>query len=129
VGTGLLYLVAPGLSAPSLHGAVLMGIAGIAWGIHSLRGKGVHEPITATTGNFIGVVPMTLVVGLFFLQDLNLNTTGVMLAMVSGALTSGVGYVIWYAALPGLTPTQAASVQLSVPAIAGLGVSFWCLSR
>lgn len=118
---GLLYLVAPGLSAPSLHGAVLMGIAGIAWGIYSLRGKRVHEPITATTGNFMGAVPMALIVWLFFLQDLNLNATGVMLATVSGALTSGVGYVIWYTALPGLTPTKAASVQLSVPAIAGLG--------
>jgi drug/metabolite transporter (DMT)-like permease len=118
---GLVYLISPGLSAPSPHGAGLMGIAGIAWGIYSLRGKGAHEPMTATTGNFVGAVPMALIVGLFFLQDLNLNATGVMLATVSGALTSGVGYVIWYTALPGLTPTKAASVQLSVPAIAGLG--------
>ncbi len=119
--TGLVYLVFPGLRAPSPYGAALMGSAGIAWGIYSLRGKRVDDPITATTGNFMGAVPMALVVGAFFLQDLTMNATGVMLAMLSGAVTSGVGYVIWYAALPGLTPTKAANVQLSVPAIAASG--------
>jgi drug/metabolite transporter (DMT)-like permease len=118
---GLVYLVFPGLKAPSPYGAALMGIAGIAWGIYSLRGKGVEDPITATTGNFIGAVPMALIVGVFFLQDLSMNAAGVMLAMLSGAATSGVGYVIWYTALPGLTPTKAANVQLSVPAIAAIG--------
>ncbi len=118
---GLVYLLFPGLRAPSPYGAALMGIAGIAWGIYSLRGKGVNDPITATTGNFIGAVPMALIVGVFFLQDLSMNVVGIMLAMSSGALTSGVGYVIWYAALPGLTPTKSANVQLSVPAIAAIG--------
>jgi drug/metabolite transporter (DMT)-like permease len=118
---GLIYLVFPGLRAPSPHGAALMGIAGIAWGIYSLRGKRIVDPITATTGNFIGAVPMALIVGLFFLHDLSMSAAGAMLAMLSGAVTSGVGYVIWYTALPGLTPTKAANVQLSVPAIAAIG--------
>ncbi len=118
---GLVYLVSPGLTAPPLHGAALMATAGVAWGVYSLRGKGDTDAVTATTGNFLGAVPMALLVGALFLPQLSVNPTGVLLATVSGAVTSGVGYVIWYAALPGLTPTQAANVQLSVPAIAALG--------
>lgn len=118
---GLVYLVFPGLRAPSPYGATLMAAAGIAWGTYSLRGKGVNDPLTATTGNFIGALPMAVIVGLFFLSDLRMTGSGALLAMVSGAATSGVGYVIWYTALPGLTSTKAANVQLSVPAIAAVG--------
>ena len=119
--TGLVYLVSPGLSAPSAAGSLLMGLAGISWGLYSLLGRGVQHPVAVTTGNFVRSVPFTLLVSAVAFRSLELSGSGVLLAMVSGALTSGLGYVIWYAALPGLSATRAATVQLSVPVLAAVG--------
>ena len=118
---GLVYLVSPGLSAPSPAGSVLMGLAGISWGLYSLAGRGVQDPIRVTTGNFVRAVPFTFLVSALAFRSVELSGRGVLLAVVSGALTSGLGYVIWYAALPGLSATRAATVQLSVPVLAAVG--------
>ncbi len=118
---GLVYLVSPGVTAPDPLGAMLMAIAGISWGFYSLLGRGVADPLAATAGNFIYSVPLALIVSALSLHDFSASTSGLALAVVSGALASGCGYVIWYAALPGLTAARAATVQLSVPAIAALG--------
>jgi drug/metabolite transporter (DMT)-like permease len=115
---GLVYLVLPGLAAPSLSGSLLMLIAGMAWGFYSIRGRETQNPLADTAGNFIYAVPMVLLVRLFPFWDIHLSTNGIILAALSGALASGLGYVIWYAALRGLTTTRAAIVQLSVPVIA-----------
>ena len=118
---GLVYLVLPGLSAPPLNGALLMAAAGIAWGGYTLRGKGSENPLLDTAGNFIRSVPMVLVVALVFLPNLEASWRGVALAMLSGAIASGVGYSVWYAALKYHTPTRAAVLQLAVPVIAAVG--------
>lgn len=118
---GLVYLVSPGLSAPDPLGAVLMAVAGLAWGIYSLLGRGASDPLTATTMNFIYCAPLVAVVSLFTLSSAHISTYGVALAIASGAIASGCGYVIWYAALRGLTAGRAATVQLSVPVIAAIG--------
>jgi drug/metabolite transporter (DMT)-like permease len=118
---GLVYLVSPGLSAPSTVGSLMMGIAGIAWGIYSLRGRFTTDPIVTTTDNFIRSVPMVLVVAVAFHRSIDLSARGVLLAFVSGALASGVGYVLWYKALRGLSATRAATVQLTAPVIAAIG--------
>lgn len=118
---GLVTLVLPGLAAPPLFSAVLMIAAGIAWGMYSLRGRGAGDPTAVTTGNFIRTIPFTLALSLLMVGHKNFDQTGVYLAIASGAITSGIGYAIWYRALPGLKATQAATVQLSVPVIAALG--------
>ena len=118
---GLVYLVLPGLSAPPLFGSGLMVIAGIAWGIYSLLGKSSNNPIENTTSNFVRSVPLAIGVSLVSLPNLNLSTRGVILAIASGAITSGLGYALWYTALKGLSATQAAIVQLVVPVLAALG--------
>ena len=119
--TGLVVLVFPGLSAPPLIGSILMLGAGVAWGIYSLRGKGERNPASATTGNFVRAVPFAAAVSIIFVPWAHVDFTGVTYAIISGAITSGLGYVIWYSALPGLTATSAASVQLSVPVLAATG--------
>jgi len=118
---GLVYLVSPGVTAPDAIGALLMAVAGIAWGFYSLLGRGVDDPLKATATSFIYSVPLVLIVSLFFWRDFMSSSSGLALAAASGALASGCGYVIWYAALPGLTATRAATVQLSVPVIAAFG--------
>ena len=115
---GLVYLVFPGLAAPSPFGSVLMMTAGIAWGFYTIRGRGSQNPLADTAGNFLYAVPMIMVIRLATWGHLNISVNGILLATLSGALASGVGYVIWYAALRGLTTTRAAIVQLSVPVIA-----------
>lgn len=115
---GLVYLVFPGLAAPSPLGSTLMMTAGIAWGFYSIRGRGSQNPLADTAGNFMYAVPMILAIRLITLNNVHISTNGVWLAILSGAIASGVGYVIWYAALRGLTTTRAAIVQLSVPVIA-----------
>jgi len=120
--SGLLILLLPGSRAPALEGALLMLLSGVAWGIYSLRGRGASNPLAATAGNFIKAVPFAAVLCLVMLGQQQWDAPGVVYALLSGALASGVGYAIWYAALPGLAAVQAASVQLSVPlltAIAG----------
>lgn len=118
---GLVGLMLPGLAAPPLYGSVLMLVSGIAWGIYSLRGKGAGDPTRVTTGNFLRAVPITLIMSIFMLSGASLDTAGFWYAVSSGALASGVGYAIWYTAVPGLMATNAATIQLSVPIIAALG--------
>ena len=118
---GLIVLLLPGLAAPPLLNAGLMIAAGVAWGVYSLRGRGAGDPTAVTTGNFIRTVPFTLALSLLMVSHKDFDQSGVFLAIASGAITSGIGYAIWYRALPGLKATQAATVQLSVPVIAALG--------
>jgi drug/metabolite transporter (DMT)-like permease len=119
--TGLVYLVFPGITAPSPVGAALMTLAGISWGFYSLRGRGILNPLAATSGNFLRAVPFAAVASLMLFDRARFSEGGVTLSIVSGAVTSGVGYVIWYAALRGLTATRAATVQLAVPVLAAIG--------
>lgn len=118
--TGLIILLLPGLSAPPPHGAALMLFAGIAWGVYSLRGRGAIDPAGATAGNFLRAVPPVTALSLATLPWAALDAPGVGYAVVSG-LASGVGYIVWYTALRGLTATRAAIVQLSVPVLAAVG--------
>lgn len=122
---GLVGLLLPGLSAPPLVGALLMLGAGIAWGIYSLRGKHGGDPLKVTAGNFLRAAPMALVLGLSLLRNASLDSAGLGYAFLSGALASGVGYAIWYTALPFLKATTAATVQLSVPILAAAGGVFF----
>jgi drug/metabolite transporter (DMT)-like permease len=119
--TGLVVLLFPGLSAPPLFGSILMLGAGVAWGVYSLRGKREKNPVTATTGNFIRAVPFAAALSIVFLRWLDLDLAGVIYAIMSGAVTSGLGYVIWYSVLPSLKAASAATVQLSVPVLAAAG--------
>ena len=119
--TGLVVLLFPGLSAPPLFGSILMLGAGVAWGVYSLRGKREKDPVIATTGNFVRAVPFVAAVSIIFLRFLNVDLAGVGYAIISGAITSGLGYVIWYTVLPSLKSTSAATVQLSVPVLAAAG--------
>jgi len=118
---GLVYLVLPGITAPDPVGAAFMSIAGMAWGIYSLLGKQATNPLEATANNFLFAVPLTLAVSLVFVDDIHVSRPGIALAAASGAMASALGYVIWYAALKGLSAARAATVQLSVPAIAAFG--------
>ena len=122
---GLLFLLLPGLSAPPLAGALLMLAAGAAWGLYSLRGRGAGDPTTITAGNFLYASPFAIVLTLATWPPGGLNTRGTLYALASGALTSGVGYAVWYTALRGLRPTQAAAIQLCVPVLVTLaGIIF-----
>jgi len=98
-----------------------MAVAGMAWGFYSLFGKGTKHPLDATASNFIYTLPLMIVVSILFIGDFHVSPMGLALAAASGAIASGVGYAIWYAALRGLRSTVAATVQLSVPAIAAFG--------
>ena len=118
---GLLMLLLPGLVAPSLSHGLLMASAGVAWGVYSLRARGSGDPTAATAGNFVRAALLAAVTGLAMLPWSEFTWRGVACALASGALTSGLGYVIWYRALQGLAATTAASVQLSVPVLATLG--------
>ncbi|WP_215396003.1 DMT family transporter [Rheinheimera oceanensis] len=119
--SGLIGLLLPGLSAPPLSGALLMLAAGVAWGVYSLRGKGAGDPLAVTSGNFIRAVPMALLLSVLLIKQASLDSAGVGYALLSGVLTSGIGYAIWYTALPLLKATTAATAQLSVPLLAALG--------
>lgn len=118
---GLAYLVSPGLTSPHPAGALLMILAGLCWGLYSLLGKRVTEPLEATAWNFMLAAPLAIAATLVFAPDLHVSTQGLLLAAASGSVASGLGYVVWYAALRGLTSTRAATVQLSVPVIAAIG--------
>jgi len=118
---GIVYLVSPGVTAPNPLGATLMVVAGIAWGVYSLLGRGVQDPLEATANNFLFCVPLVLLVSLAFVTHAEITLRGLLLAIASGSIASGLGYVLWYAALRGLTATSAATVQLSVPVIAAIG--------
>jgi drug/metabolite transporter (DMT)-like permease len=124
---GLVLLVLPGLSAPPLAGSILMLGAGAAWGVYSLRGKikgqsgSDRDAIAATAGNFLRAVPFAALVSIVTIRQARLDSLGFVYAFISGAITSGLGYVIWYAALDGLKAASAATVQLSVPVLAATG--------
>lgn len=118
---GIVGLLLPGLAAPPLLGALSMIVAGIAWGIYSLRGRRGGDPTAVTAGNFIRTVPITLLLSLLMLNRASIDVPGTLYALASGAIASGVGYAIWYTALPQLRATIAATVQLSVPVIAAIG--------
>ena len=118
---GLVALLSPGLSAPPLGGSILMLSAGIAWGIYSLRGQASGDAISETAGNFLRAVPLAAVLSVAFLPWASLDRPGIGFAILSGAIASGVGYAIWYTALPGLKAASAATVQLSVPVLAAAG--------
>ncbi|MBU3070620.1 DMT family transporter [Aestuariicella sp. G3-2] len=119
--TGFVVLIWPEIRTPSLFGCVLMAIAGIAWGVYTLEGKGSTNPLADTTANFVRSVPLVVLLTLLTLNYVQLSTTGILLAIASGALASGLGYTIWYTALRDLTTTQAAIVQLTIPLIAAAG--------
>lgn len=119
--SGLIGLLLPGLSAPPVASAGLMILAGVAWGIYSLRAKGAGEPTAVTTGNFIRAVPMALVLSVLMVSGTTVDMAGLGYAAASGAIASGLGYTIWYMALPMLQATSAATIQLSVPVIAAVG--------
>jgi drug/metabolite transporter (DMT)-like permease len=118
---GLIGLLLPGLSAPPLGGSILMLSAGVAWGVYSLRGRGAGDPLRVTAGNFWFSVPLTAAMSLAILPRARLDVSGVGYAVASGAITSGLGYAVWYTVLPSLKATVAATVQLSVPVIAAAG--------
>jgi drug/metabolite transporter (DMT)-like permease len=118
---GLAGLLLPGVSAPPPLGAALMLFAGLSWGFYSLRGRGAGDATRVTAGNFARAVPFAVLASILALARVSADTQGMLLAVASGAITSGVGYAIWYTALPHLKATVAATVQLSVPPIAALG--------
>lgn len=118
---GLIYLVFPGLSAPPVFASMLMLTAGVSWGFYTIRGKRVANPLAETTGNFLRAVPMAILASLPFIFQTHLSNKGVLLAVLSGAIASGIGYSLWYAALKSHTATRAAILQLSVPALAAIG--------
>jgi len=118
---GLVIMMLPGLSAPPLIGTLLMIVAGVAWGVYSLLGRRVTDPMAATAGNFLRAAPMSLVLSVVMMAQLRVDVAGAVCAVLSGVITSGIGYVVWYAALRGLSATRAASVQLSVPVLAAYG--------
>lgn len=117
---GLLVQLLPSASAPPLAGALLMLLSGVAWGLYSLLGRKGSDPLAITTGNFVRAIAFAALLAVFFHADLRLDTLGVVYAVLSGAVASGIGYAIWYSALPGLSAIQGASVQLSVPILAAL---------
>ncbi len=116
---GLAWLTVPGARAPSLPGSILMLAAGVSWGIYSLRGRrSGAPPLPTTADNFLRSLPFALALFVPFAISAHVTARGATLALISGALASGVGYSLWYAALPSLKPATAAVVQLLVPVIA-----------
>jgi len=122
---GLVGLLMPGLSAPPPGAAMLMLSAGVAWGIYSLRGKGPGDATAVTAGNFLRTLPFALILLLAMHEQWSWDAAGACYAVASGALTSGIGYVIWYFVLQSLKATTAATVQLSGPLIVALGGSLF----
>jgi drug/metabolite transporter (DMT)-like permease len=122
---GFVFLVLPTVTTPSFVGFILMTTAGIAWGIYTLVGRSSKNPLSDTTYNFTRTLPLIAVMGLIFIQNTSLTHTGVLLAVLSGAVASGIGYTVWYIALKGLSATLAALTQLLVPVIAALGGVFF----
>lgn len=118
---GLAGLLLPGFSAPPLAGSLLMLGAGVAWGVYSLRGRGQGDPTRVTAGNFLRAAPIAAALSLLMVNQVSVDAAAFWYALASGALTSAMGYAIWYTALPALKATSAATVQLSVPVIAALG--------
>ncbi|MFQ3194603.1 MAG: drug/metabolite transporter (DMT)-like permease [Colwellia sp.] len=119
--TGFVYLIIPSLVTPSFVGFILMAISGIAWGLYTLLGRTSKNPLSDTAYNFLRTSPFILILVIFGLDNVHITSMGILLAILSGAIASGIGYFVWYIALRGLSVTQAAVVQLFVPVIAGVG--------
>lgn len=117
----LVYLISPGLVAPPLMGAALMAVAGVAWGAYCLVGRGSHAPLADSAGNFVRSAPAGIVLIVAGVLRFQPQAEGVLLGLASGGIASGLGYIIWYRALPRLSRSRAAFVQLTVPAIAAAG--------
>jgi drug/metabolite transporter (DMT)-like permease len=118
---GFVYLVLPGVSAPDPFGAALMTVSGVGWGCFSLLARGARDPVAANAGNFLWCLLPALIVSLFDVHDFTAMPAGLMLAGLSGAIATGFGYIVWYLALRDLPAAQAATVQLSMPALVALG--------
>lgn len=118
---GFVYLILPGVNAPSVNGFFLMTVAGVAWGIYTLKGRNSDAPLMDTTYNFLRTIPPVIILAIIVVQNAYFSFEGILLAVLSGGIASGIGYTIWYSALGGLSATQAAVVQLSVPVIAAMG--------
>lgn len=118
---GLVALMLPGVTAPHWTGATLMALAGIAWGAYSLMGRASTRPIETTAGNFLRATVFSALLSVVSIGVFAWDARGALLAVLSGAVASGLGYAIWYTVLPALRATQAATVQLSVPVIAAVG--------
>lgn len=118
---GFVYLILPDVTTPSIVGFLLMTIAGIAWGIYTLRGRGSRNPLMDTAYNFFRTTPLVILLAIITLNNMHYSSTGILLALIAGGITSGIGYTIWYIALGYLSSTQAAVLQLSVPIIAAVG--------
>lgn len=118
---GFVYLILPGVSAPPIEGFILMTTSGIAWGVYTIKGYNSKVPLMDTSINFIMALPFVALLLILTLKNLHLTNQGILLAIFSGGITSGVGYAIWYMAIKGLTSTQTAVVQLTVPALAAFG--------
>ncbi|MEO8361021.1 MAG: DMT family transporter [Vicinamibacteria bacterium] len=116
--TGLAWLTRPGTESPSVPGIALMAVAGFAWGLYSIRGRKAGPPLQANARNFAATVPMTLIASVAAMASMQITAKGALLALLSGAVTSGLGYVAWYAALPSLSVTRASILQLAVPPMA-----------
>jgi len=119
--SGFVYLVLPDLTTPSLMGFILMCIAGVAWGFYTFAGKASINPMSDTAYNFFRTLPLVLILTAVTFQYASLSHKGILLAVLSGSIASGVGYAIWYVALGGLSTVQAAVLQLLVPVIAAAG--------
>jgi drug/metabolite transporter (DMT)-like permease len=126
--SGFVYLVLPGVSAPDPVGALLMAISGIAWGCFSLLARGADDPVETNASNLVGCLLPAVAVSLLAAHDFEATAAGIMFAIVSGAIATGLGYVVWYLALRDLRATYAATVQLSMPALVALG-GVWLLSE
>lgn len=120
---GLVALLLPGSNAPPVGAALLMFVSGAAWGAYSLLGRGARDPLPAAASSFLLAAPLAILLSLVMLGQNHWSPAGILYAVLSGALTSGIGYAIWYAVLPRLAAIQAASVQLSVPLLTALAGS------
>lgn len=118
---GFVYLIFPDISTPSIKGFLMMTIAGMSWGFYTLFGRSSKQPLVDTGYNFIKTLPMVVILALITMKNATPTAEGIVLAALSGGITSGIGYAIWYVALGGLTSTQAAVLQLTVPIIAAFG--------
>ncbi|MCK4842857.1 MAG: DMT family transporter [Methylococcales bacterium] len=119
--SGFIYLILPDVITPSSGGFLLMTVAGIAWGIYTLNGRNSKNPVLDTAYNFFRTIPLVLILLFFTLSNASYTLMGILLAVISGGIASGIGYAAWYIALTGLSVTQAAVFQLSVPIFAALG--------
>ena len=118
---GFVYLILPEVTTPSATGFLLMTIAGIAWGVYTLKGRDSENPLAGTAFNFLRTTPLVIISVIISIKNLHYTTEDILPAVLSGGITSGIGYTIWYIAFAGLSATQAAVVQLLVPVIAAIG--------